>query len=85
MVLIFFFCFQSLKHVSKILKFQNYEPVHFLSDAFSVALIDERAESNKKDRIKFQTWGNQMYLSFCHKMHFCFLWGWICLKNLKEN
>lgn len=49
MVLIFFVCFQSLKHVSKVLKFQNYEPVHFLYNAFSVALIDERAESNKKE------------------------------------
>lgn len=45
----FFVCFQSLKHISKVLKIWNHEPVHFLYDAFSVALIDERGEINKKE------------------------------------
>lgn len=45
----------------------------------------KQQNKNKKKRTALLKLEMQVSFSYSYKMHSCFLWGWICLKNFKEN
>lgn len=48
-MILIFVLFSKFRTCFKCIHFQNYEPVYFLYNTFSVALTDEKVESSKKE------------------------------------